>query len=140
MKNITEKYKKILERAEYSAGNRTVRLVSVAQQLMPEIEKGIRKQVKLFEARKSDSVAYQICMKDIEKKMGDMALNISIESMFLILSGVAWHNDRCILTEINISANDQRLGLWFRFGLGTENEEPSVESCTEQRMMLYQEA
>lgn len=139
------KYEEMIKRAEYTAGDRIVELIRVAQQLTPDIEKGIRKQVKAFEARKSDSVAYRIDMKDLQKKMNDLAgdlagaksenilrftENISIESLFLILSAVAWHNPSRIVTEINFT-RDQSLGIWFRFG-NEGNEEPSVESCTEQ--------
>jgi hypothetical protein len=146
----SEGFKKILERIEYNAGDKTVELVAVAQQLMSTIEKELIKQDKLLDAGKVQRVdlpypSYSMSMKDIEKKMDKMAgatpdeprpltWGLSIESMFLVFSAVAWYRPRSIRTEIGHHVDDGRLGLWFSFG----GIEPSVEKCTKEWEERYE--
>jgi hypothetical protein len=144
----SEKFKRILERAGYSAFEETIlELVSITQRLLPEIEKVASKQAKLFEAGKSETYSYHISMKDITKKVnelqstkvttGNITEMASTEALFLILSSVAWHLPHPIV--ININMKDQCLGLWFRPARYGDTE-PSVESCKEQWVLLYEEA
>jgi hypothetical protein len=148
----SERFKKISERAEYTAGEDAVEIVSIIQELMPEIEKCMKRQFKLY-LEGDKTLNYSISLKDLEDKVDERhndhlgnaktekdlfdKIYVSMEALFCIISSVAWHHNR-IVTDINTRDN-HCIGLWFRFGSG-DDEEPSVESCTREWMLLYQEA
>jgi hypothetical protein len=145
----SEKFQKMLERAEYTADKEKVaELVSIVQGLLPKIEKGMKKQLELYHTRKHKWMACPMLLKDIEKMVNKKyelisdfswmyAETVSTEGLFLIFSAVAWRYNR-ITVEIG-ATGDHCLALWFRHG-SEDSEEPSVESCAEQWPLLYQEA
>ncbi len=145
----SERSRKILERAEYTADKEKVaELVSIVQELLPEIEKGMKKQLELYYTGKHRWMARPMLLSDIEKMINKKyelksdfswmyAETVSTEGLFLIFSAVAWCYNR-IMVEIG-ATGDHCLALVFRPG-SEDSEEPSVESCAEQWMTLYQEA
>ncbi len=145
----SEKFMKMLERAEYTADKEKVaELISIAEELLPKIEKDMKKQLELYYASKHRWMARPMLLSDIEKMINKkhelrsdfswmFAEVVSTEGLFLIFSAVAWRYNR-ILVEIN-TTEGHCLALVFRPG-DEDSEEPSVESCAEQWALLYQEA
>lgn len=145
----SEKFRKMLERAEYSADKEKVaELVSIIQGFMPKIEKDMKKQRELYSSGKHKWQSRPVLLKNIEKMvnkryalMSDFPWmyeeTTSTEGLFLIISAVAWRYNR-ITVEIN-TTGDHCVALWFNPG-SEDSDEPSVESCAEQWSLLYQEA
>lgn len=125
---MSERYEKILERSKEMIGDRnTAEFIVIAEEFLPQIEKGINK---------SDNGTYVISMKDMMKQIPQSAREgfFSLESFFSILCSVNW--DNWISTDINCNTEDFCLYLAFNKPYSRE-EEPSIENCYEKWMNVF---